>query len=155
MVRSGILAWKKTVERKLCRGLPTLAIGALTIALGGAPAGAQTKFEPEEAFLLLDENGDGTVARDEFQRRKTEIFFVALDAAGTEQVLRPQDVRLTAEAFAQADIDGNGLLSGSEFIQAPFMEFGSFDADSDGAITLEEFATVARPRGRRLAGLLK
>jgi hypothetical protein len=39
------------------------------------------------------------VARDEFQRRKTEIFFVALDAAGAEQALRPNDARLTVEAF--------------------------------------------------------
>jgi Ca2+-binding EF-hand superfamily protein len=109
----------------------------------GGLALAQPKFEPEVAFQLLDENGDRAVARDEFQRRKTEIFFVALDAAGAEQVLRPQDVRLTAEAFGQADRDGDGLLSGSEFILAPFMEFESFDADSNGAITLEEFAAVA------------
>jgi Ca2+-binding EF-hand superfamily protein len=123
--------------------LRTLGIVALTIALDGAPADAQSKFEPEAAFGLLDENGDGAVARDEFGRRKTQIFFVALNAAGAEQVLRSDDVRLTAEAFAQADINGDGLLSGSEFIQAPFMEFESFDADSDGAITLEEFAAVA------------
>jgi hypothetical protein len=58
-------------------------------------------------------------------------------------VLRPDDVRLTAEAFAQADINGDGLLSGLEFIQAPFMEFEPFDADSDGAISLKEFAAVA------------
>jgi hypothetical protein len=44
---------------------------------------------------------------------------------------------------AQADGDGDGLLSGSEFIQAPFMELESFDADADGAITLEEFAAAA------------
>jgi hypothetical protein len=80
MVRSGMLARKDTVGRWLGRGLPTLAIGALIITLGGAPADAQSKFEPEEAFRLLDENGDGAVAREELQRRKTEIFFVALDA---------------------------------------------------------------------------
>jgi Ca2+-binding EF-hand superfamily protein len=110
--------------------------------LSGGLALAQAKFEPEGAFQLLDESGDGAVARPEFQRRKTEIFFVALDAVGAEQVLRPDDVRLTAEAFGQADINGDGLLSGSEFIQAPFMKFESFDADSDGAITLEELAAV-------------
>jgi Ca2+-binding EF-hand superfamily protein len=112
--------------------------------LSGGLALAQPKFEPEVAFQLLDENGDGGVARDEFQRRKTEIFFVARDAAGAEQALRPNDVRLTVEAFDQADINGDGLLSGAEFIQAPFMKFESFDADTDGAITLEEFAAVAR-----------
>ena len=119
---------------------PAAMFGTL---LSGGLALAQPKFEPEVAFQLLDENGDRAVARDEFQRRKTEIFFVALDAAGAEQALRPNDVRLTAEAFGQADINGDGLLSGSEFIQAPFMEFESFDADTDGAITLEEFAAVA------------
>jgi Ca2+-binding EF-hand superfamily protein len=112
--------------------------------LSGGLALAQPKFEPEVAFQLLDENGDPGVARDEFQRRKTEIFFVARDAAGAEQALRPNDVRLTVEAFDQADINGDGLLSGAEFIQAPFMKFESFDADSDGTITLEEFADASR-----------
>jgi Ca2+-binding EF-hand superfamily protein len=135
-----------TVGRWFALGLRTLGVGALTVTiLGGTPADAQTEFEPEVAFQLLDENGDRAVARDEFQRRKTEVFFVALDAAGTEEVLRPQDVRLTAEAFGQADINGDGLLSGSEFIQAPFMEFESFDADSDGAMSSEEFAAAAGP----------
>jgi Ca2+-binding EF-hand superfamily protein len=144
MRRTGVLERRSTVGRRLGRGLPTLSIVALTIALHGAPADAQTEFKPEEAFQLLDENGDDAVARDEFQRRKTQIFFVALDAAQADAVLRPEDVRLTAEAFAAADIDSDGLLSGSEFIQAPFMEFESFDADSDGVITLEEFAAASR-----------
>ena len=77
------------VGRWLTLGLRTLGIGVLTAILGGAPADAQNKLEP--AFRLLDENDDGTVARDEFHRRKTEIFFVALDAAGREEVLRPEE----------------------------------------------------------------
>ena len=97
--------------------LATVAAMFGTLLSGGLVL-AQPKFEPEVAFQLLDENGDGAVARDEFGRRKTEIFFVALDAAGAEQALRPNDVRLTVEAFGQADINGDGLLSGSEFIRA-------------------------------------
>ena len=76
-----------------------------TLLCGGL-ALAQPKFEPEVAFQLLDENGDGAVARDEFQRHKTEIFFVALDAAGAEHALRPEGVRLTAEAFGRARVCG-------------------------------------------------
>jgi hypothetical protein len=145
MVRkSGVPARRNAGGKRLRRCFPALAIGALAIGFGGVPTSAQSQFEPEKSFQLLDENGDGAVDRDEFQRHKTEIFFLALEAAGADQLLRPQDVRLTAEVFGQADINDDGLLSGAEFIQAPFMKFESFDADSDGTITLEEFADASR-----------
>ena len=141
MQRSDTARRRATVGRTI--GWSSLAgvAGVLMVSAGALPARADAELEA--AFALLDENGDGIVARDEFQRSKTQIFFAALDAADADHTLRPEDLRLTPEAFAEADIDGDGILTGSEFVQAPFMQFEAFDADADGAITLEEFLAAA------------
>lgn len=133
----GTIAVGRTLRWSLLAG----GIAIATTAAATAPARAQADLEA--AFRLLDENGDGVVTRDQFQRNKTQIFFVALDAAGADQSLGPEDIALTQEVFAQADIDGDGRLSGAEFVQAPFTQFEAFDANSSGEITLEEFLAAA------------
>ena len=42
-------------------------------------------------------------------------------------------------AFDAADVDRDGRLSGFEFNQASFAQFGTADLDRDGTVTFAEF----------------
>jgi Ca2+-binding EF-hand superfamily protein len=53
--------------------------------------------------------------------------------------LSPEDINMTSEAFAEADLDGDGKMSGAEFVQARFTQFEAIDASGDQEITFEEF----------------
>jgi Ca2+-binding EF-hand superfamily protein len=90
-------------------------------------------------FDILDADRDGVVGRAEFLRKKTEVFYRALTDLDRDQRLRPDEINITSEAFADADRNGDGMLSGSEFVQARFMQFDAIDASGDQEITLEEF----------------
>jgi Ca2+-binding EF-hand superfamily protein len=70
---------------------------------------------------------------------KTEIFYRALKDMDQEQRLAPSDINITPQAFADADLDGDGKISGAEFVQAPFTQFEAIDTNGDRKITLEEF----------------
>ena len=70
---------------------------------------------------------------------KTELFYRALKNLDQDQRLGPQDINITPEAFADADLDDDGKISGAEFVQAPFIQFEAIDANSDQKITIEEF----------------
>ncbi len=122
----------------------SMTAGAAALALlllAPRPAGAA---DLQATFDLLDENHDGVIDRQEFQRRKTEVFFLRLPAHSEDTSVELADTQLTAEAFREADINGDGKLSGSEFIQASFAQFEIYDTNHDQEITLEEFETGVR-----------
>ena len=81
------------------------------------------------------------IDRTEFQIRKMELFYES-DANQNIQ-LEPEEVNLKPEVFAAADTDGDGVLSGVEFIEAPFTQFEAADTNSDHVITPEEFEIFA------------
>jgi Ca2+-binding EF-hand superfamily protein len=112
-----------------------LALGVIGTLTGRAPAAADDR----NTFDVLDDDGDGVVTRQEFLRMKTEIFYRALKDLDQDQRLGPEDINITPKAFADADLDGDGKISGAEFVQARFTQFEAIDANGDQEITFEEF----------------
>jgi hypothetical protein len=113
-----------------------LALGAITAPFDRACA---ADVNLSQIFDILDADRDGVVGRAEFLRKKTEVFYRALTDLDRDQRLRPNEINISSEAFADADRNGDGMLSGSEFVQARFMQFDAIDASGDQEITLEEF----------------
>lgn len=128
---------------RLC-GL-ALAFAALGAALDRAAA---AEIDLGQSFDILDEDRDGVVGRGEFLRRKTAIFYHGLTDLDRDQRLNPGEINLKPQAFADADLDGDRKLSGSEFVQARFMQFEAIDANGDQEITAGEFRTFMAPYQR-------
>jgi Ca2+-binding EF-hand superfamily protein len=132
-----------TASARLAR-LSALALPLALAALCPWHPAAGQETQIREALDLLDANGDGRISREEFQMNKTQIFYRSLRRAGETSSLRLEESRLTPDAFADADTDGNGVLSGSEWIEARFAQFEVYDADGDQAIRLEELESGMR-----------
>ena len=115
----------------------------LALALAFAVAGA-ADAEDRPRFTILDEDGDGVITKIEFLRNKTKIFFRAVKDIDQDQRLGPGEIKITPQAFDEADLNGDGKLSGAEFVQARFTQFDSVDANGDQKITSEEFQAFAR-----------
>jgi Ca2+-binding EF-hand superfamily protein len=112
----------------------------LALALGAAGMDrARAADDSRQTFDILDENRDGLVRREEFLRTKIEVFYSALRNLDQDQRLSPEDINITPEAFADADLNGDGKISGAEFVQARFTQFEAIDASGDQEITFEEF----------------
>jgi Ca2+-binding EF-hand superfamily protein len=121
----------------------------LALALAFAVAGTAAKHAraadaDRPRFTILDEDGDGVITKSEFLRNKTKIFFRAVKDMDQDQRLGPDDIDVTPQAFDDADLNGDGKLSGAEFVQARFTQFDSIDANGDQKITSEEFQAFAR-----------
>jgi Ca2+-binding EF-hand superfamily protein len=58
---------------------------------------------------------------------------------GLDQHLDPEDIKITPEAFAEADLNDDGKMTGAEFVQAPFSQFDTINANGDQGITFDEF----------------
>jgi Ca2+-binding EF-hand superfamily protein len=121
---------------------PVLVLGVL--GTSSDPAGAAA-VDLRESFAILDDNRDGVIGREEFLRNKTQIFYRALTDLDRDQRLNRGELNLTPQAFADADLDGDGKLSGAEFVQARFMQFEAMDANGDQEITSEEFRAFISP----------
>jgi hypothetical protein len=137
---------------RTCLVLGRLFGGAVALVVSVAPSdrAIATDEDIREIVEILDENGDGLVDRDEFLRQKTVIFSRAISDRRPDQGVSPEEINITSEAFAAADLNDDGKLSGGEFVQAPFTRFEAIDANSDQKITFEElrdFLQRYRPGG--------
>jgi Ca2+-binding EF-hand superfamily protein len=119
---------------------------ALAFAVAGTAAEHARAADADDRprFTILDEDGDGVITKSEFLRNKTKIFFRAVKDMDQDQRLGPDDIDVTPQAFDDADLNGDGKLSGAEFVQARFTQFDSIDANGDQKITSEEFQAFAR-----------
>ncbi len=116
-----------------------LLAGTATVLILAAPlAGpARAADDVEAIFAIFDSNGDGVIDRTEFDLNKIKVISV-LDRNRNDHLDR-DEVKISDEKFQTADQDGDGKISGFEFVESPFGKFEAFDADGDGVITLEEF----------------
>ncbi len=86
-------------------------------------------------FGLMDEDGDGSVSRPEFQSGKGSVF-LAMDADGS-MTLTPDETRLKPDAFAML-AGADGVVDGEEFIAADVAQFAKIDANGDFGISYDE-----------------
>lgn len=111
--------------------------------------------DTREVFDILDKDRGGLVERQEFVRAKTEVFYRFLKRVPLDQTpttctsttgcyLDPEDINLAPEAFAAADLNHDGKMSGAEFVRASFSQFDAINANGDHGITFEEFREFLR-----------
>ena len=131
--------------RRPLTGAQFAHVFGLVLALGASGVDpALAADNSREIFDILDENRDGLVGREEFLRTKIEVFYRALEDLDQDQRLSPEQINITPQAFADADLNGDGKMSGAEFVQARFTQFEAIDASGDQEITFEEFREFMR-----------
>ncbi len=125
--------------------LMVLAAASVTAGLSEnlAKPAVAAEGSVERVFMDLDRNGDHMVDRVEFRINKMKVFY--LRDTDEDGYLSFGEVLLSSTAFNAGDRDGDGRISGIEFVDAPFTAFDAYDANGDGLLTLEEFANFARP----------
>jgi calcium-dependent protein kinase len=104
----------------------------------------QTK-ELREAFMMLDDNKDGRLSKEELSNGFEKVFGYA---ATQEEV---------NEIFAKADSDNSGFIDYNEFIAATINKkklfsvtnlteaFKMFDKDGNGSVSIDEIKAVIGP----------
>lgn len=125
-----------------------IGIGVALLAFG-AGTGAQALRGFERDFSRIDRDQDGSLSREEFESRVTEMFFFSdLDDDGE---LVPAEARPgIAQRFAEFDEDGNGRISAPEFMARHRLMLRSADTDGDGALSRAELDAL--PAGPDSAG---
>lgn len=87
----------------------------------------------QREFALRDEDGDGVLSAREL---------LGADADDAE----------LAEHFAKYDLDGDGFVQASEYVEMLHAEFHELDLDGDELLDRFELFQAAAPDGRRLTG---
>lgn len=110
-----------------------LALAAAVLLWPGLVKAEETL---ESLFARFDTNGDGVIDRTEYELNKVMVI-VAFDK-NRDDHLDPSEVNISAENFAAMDKDGDGRISGFEFVESKLGKFETLDSDSDGVVTMEE-----------------
>ena len=123
---------------------------ALVLTLA-APAAVLAQAGPGAMFDRLDANGDGVLSREEFMAMPARgpgpgqgRMGPGMMGGGRESGAGPGGVGGTGvpPMFGHIDQDGSGAISRDELVRFQEGVFHAMDADSDGALTEEEFMAV-------------
>jgi hypothetical protein len=108
-----------------------------------------------DLLAAMDANGDGAVTRAEAQAAR-ETMFTRLDGDGDGYLSQAEREAMAHGQGAgrrmprgNADANGDGRVSRSEFMGQPFRGFDMADANNDGVVTGDEMTAL---RGRRGGG---
>ena len=96
----------------------------------------------QRIFRVLDEDSNGYVNRSEFLRRK--IRLMNAHGADGNHYITPDETRVTEMEFNKADVNGDGRLSGLEWVDARFADFDAVDGNAERRLSVEEVDEFAR-----------
>lgn len=117
------------------------SFAALLIGLGPLcataiqPALSQDETRLHKFIDLMDRDGDGSIARPEFQSGKGAVF-LAIDEDGS-MTLTQNEMRLSPEGFKLMAGD-DGIVDGPEFVAADIASFEAIDHNKDRDIEFAE-----------------
>mmetsp|Transcript_57281 Transcript_57281/g.166195 ORF Transcript_57281/g.166195 Transcript_57281/m.166195 type:complete len:311 (-) Transcript_57281:118-1050(-) len=140
----------------------SLAASLGLLLLGGQGVGAQEKHVSQE-FRALDMDSDGRVSQEEYMNAARVSLLASSVSRGDDYI--EQGIRTHARRFAEADLDGDGILYYHEVEYMGFLanqeilksmnvkeaqsdaEFhASFDTNQDGKVSAAEFVSgIAGP----------
>ena len=132
-VRSAARAWRELPSSDL--------LSACLLCATAAPAWSQESLV-QRIFRVLDEDSNGYVNRSEFLRRK--IRLMNAHGADGNHYITPDETRVTETEFNKADVNGDGRLSGLEWVDARFADFDAVDGNADRRLSVEEVDEFAR-----------
>lgn len=96
--------------------------------------------EAKRRFQIVDQNGDGELAKFEFRLNSIKLLGV-IDANQDGFVTRDETF-LSPEQFELFEFNGDGKISPLEFVDE--RTFRNIDADKQGSITFEEYMTFVQ-----------
>lgn len=122
------------------------AASILLVLIGGGALGAEDPRveNARRVFSILDVDGDKKVTNTEFVLRKIDAF-MAPDR-NEDNYLTEDEVLIAPEQFGLIDRNNDGKISGVEFIDSDYGQFGPYDADRDGKVDLQELTRVLAGR---------
>ncbi len=99
--------------------------------------------KPNEAFKILDQNGNGAISSVEWRLRILTIFF---KKDGDEDgFLDRKDIPgISDTLFAQIDMNGDGRIAASEWTDRRTVRHSDIDKNKDGSISLDELKAFAK-----------
>ena len=123
-----------------------------SLVLGQSPLSSSSSLRPRrharaqgegEPFDLTDIDKNGSIDRQEYQRRMVEVFYFAdrnKDGVVTIEELAAIET-VDQKAFRGADKNGDGKLTVQEFVAYRIVDFDAADKNKDGVLTYEEVQT--------------
>jgi Ca2+-binding EF-hand superfamily protein len=115
------------------------ALGIICLVSGPAAMCAVAQ-EERAPFDITDIDKNGSIDRQEYQRRMVEVFYFAdrdKDGVVTVEELAVIET-VDPKAFRAADKNGDGKLTVDEFVAYRIVDFDQADKNKDGVLTYEE-----------------